>query len=138
MLAIDAGEARPGHALKGDATTDPSFGCPGPVDRRRPTRDHAIAEGFLTVDAGTVIATHLNQLLGERPQDLLGPDEVKALIDALKEHSAGLVETIYSAAAVAGRADPLAACTAGRPHPDRPPAADPLQPLPRGAADRRP
>jgi flagellar biosynthesis protein FlhA len=40
-------------------------------------RDHAIAEGFLTVDARTVIATHLNQLLGERPQAMLGPDEVR-------------------------------------------------------------
>jgi flagellar biosynthesis protein FlhA len=42
-----------------------------------------------------VIATQLNQLLSERPQALLGPDEVKALLDAVKEHSAGLVETVH-------------------------------------------
>jgi flagellar biosynthesis protein FlhA len=96
ILAIDAGEARPTHTLRGDATRDPSFGCPALwID---PTmRDHAVAEGFLTVDAGTVIATHLNQLLSERPQDLLGPDQVKALIDGVREHSAGLVETIHPA-----------------------------------------
>jgi flagellar biosynthesis protein FlhA len=94
VLAIDAGEVRPGHTLKGEATRDPSFGCPALwIDPAQ--RDHATAEGFLTVDAGTVIATHLNQLLSERPQDLLGPDEVKALLDALKEHAAGLVETIH-------------------------------------------
>jgi flagellar biosynthesis protein FlhA len=58
-------------------------------------RDQAIAEGFLTVDASTVIATHLNQLLADRPQELLGPDEVRALIDGVKEHSSGLVETIH-------------------------------------------
>lgn len=93
VLAIDVGEARPGHTLKGEPTVDPSFGCPALwIDGA--LRDHAIAEGFLTVDAGTVIATHLNQLLGERPHDLLGPDEVKALVDALKQDSAGLVETI--------------------------------------------
>ena len=96
ILAIDAGEARPNHALRGEATRDPSFGCPALwIDPG--ARDHAIAEGFLTVDAGTVIATHLNQLLAERPQDLLGPDEVKTLIDGVKEHSAGLVETIHPA-----------------------------------------
>jgi flagellar biosynthesis protein FlhA len=96
ILAIDAGEARANHTLKGEATRDPSFGCPALwIDPA--ARDHAIAEGFLTVDAGTVIATHLNQLLAERPQDLLGPDEVKTLIEGVKERSAGLVETIHPA-----------------------------------------
>ncbi|HEX8057423.1 MAG TPA: flagellar biosynthesis protein FlhA, partial [Novosphingobium sp.] len=94
ILAINAGEAREGHQLKGQETWDPSFGCPAIwVD---PTaRDHAIAEGFLTVDASTVIATHLNQMLSERPQTLLGPDEVRSLLDSVKEHAAGLVETVY-------------------------------------------
>jgi flagellar biosynthesis protein FlhA len=94
ILAIDAGEAREGHQLSGDETWDPSFGCPS-IWIEPAARDHAIAEGFLTVDASTVIATHLNQLLSERPQALLGPDEVRALLDAVKEHSAGLVETVH-------------------------------------------
>ena len=94
VLAIDAGEARAGHALAGEATRDPSFGCPA-LWIEPAQRDLAIAEGFLTVDASTVIATHLNQLLAARPHELLGPDEVKALLDAVKEHSAGLVETIH-------------------------------------------
>lgn len=94
VLAIDAGEANLNHALRGEACFDPSFGCPALwVDPA--ARDHATAEGFLTVDPGTVIATHLNQLLSARPQDLLGPDQVRALIEALKDHSAGLVETVY-------------------------------------------
>jgi flagellar biosynthesis protein FlhA len=73
----------------------PSFGCPrcGSI---RPA-DHAIAEGFLTVDAGTVIATHLNQLLGERPQAMLGPDEVRDP-RRVRQRSAGLVETIHQSA----------------------------------------
>jgi flagellar biosynthesis protein FlhA len=96
ILAIDAGEARRDHALIGEETRDPSFGCPA-IWIDPGSRDHAIAEGFLTVDASTVIATHLNQLLAERPHELLGPDEVKALVDSIKEHSAGLIETIYPA-----------------------------------------
>jgi len=93
ILAIDVGEARENHGLSGEATIDPSFGCPALwIDPAQ--RDQAVAEGFLTVDPGTVIATHLNQLLGERPQALLGPDEVRAILDGVKEHSAGLVETV--------------------------------------------
>ncbi|MDE2412510.1 MAG: flagellar biosynthesis protein FlhA, partial [Sphingomonadales bacterium] len=94
ILAIDAGEARAEHRLSGEATTDPSFGCPALwIDPAQ--RDHAVAEGFLTVDASTVIATHLNQLLGDRPQALLGPDEVRAILDAVKGHAASLVEAVY-------------------------------------------
>jgi len=94
ILAIDAGEARSNHTLRGEATRDPSFGCPALwIDPAQ--RDHAIAEGFLTVDASTVIATHLNQLLSERPQELLGPDEVKTLVEAVKERACSLVETIH-------------------------------------------
>ncbi len=94
ILAIDAGEAREGHGIQGEPTTDPSFGCPA-LWIEAAQRDSAIAQGFLTVDASTVIATQLNQLLSERPQALLGPDEVRAILDGVKENSAGLVETIH-------------------------------------------
>ncbi|MEO0032278.1 MAG: hypothetical protein RIS94_2036 [Pseudomonadota bacterium] len=94
ILAINVGEANPDHGLRGQETRDPSFGCPA-IWIEATQRDQAIAEGFLTVDAGTVIATHLNQLLGDRPQMLLGPDEVRAILDNVRERAAGLVETIY-------------------------------------------
>uniref|UniRef100_UPI003862115D flagellar biosynthesis protein FlhA n=1 Tax=Novosphingobium sp. TaxID=1874826 RepID=UPI003862115D len=91
VLAIDAGEVRDGAQLDGEATVDPSFGCPA-LWIAPAQRDLAIAEGYLTVDASTVIATQLNQLIAERPQVLFGPDELKAILDAVKEQSAGLVE----------------------------------------------
>ncbi|MDE2563879.1 MAG: FHIPEP family type III secretion protein [Sphingomonadales bacterium] len=94
VLAIDAGEAREGHGLSGEATVDPSFGCPA-LWIPAAERDRAVAEGFLAVDASTVIATHLNQVLSERPQDLIGPDEVRAILDTVKERAPGLVETIH-------------------------------------------
>jgi flagellar biosynthesis protein FlhA len=34
-------------------------------------------------------------LLGERPQALLGPDEVRAILDGVRQRAAGLVETIH-------------------------------------------
>ena len=50
--------------------------------------DAATGAGFLVVDAGTVVATHLNQQLGANASDLLGPDEVQSLLDGLKERAA--------------------------------------------------
>ena len=94
VLAIDSGEVRSGSNLPGEPTLDPSFGCRALwIDAAQ--RDLAIAEGYLTVDASTVVATQLNQLLGDRPQALFGPDEMKDILDAVKDHSAGLVETLH-------------------------------------------
>ena len=94
LLAIDAGDVREGHLLQGEATTDPSFGCPAlwikPNDR-----DRAIAEGFLTVDPATVIATQLNQVLTAKAEHLLGPEEVRTILDAVSEKAPGLVEALY-------------------------------------------
>ena len=94
ILAIDTGDVAPGASLSGVETRDPSFGCPA-LWIGEHERELAIAEGYLTVDPSTVIATHLNQLLSVRGDLLLGPEEVRALLDALRERSAGLVEAIH-------------------------------------------
>ncbi|MEQ8411692.1 MAG: flagellar biosynthesis protein FlhA [Erythrobacter sp.] len=99
LLAIDAGEVRgePPYTalgLKGEPTRDPSFDCPALwIDPG--ARDLAVAEGFLAVDASTVIATHANQVLAEAAPQLLGPGEVQDLLDALKDISPALVEAIH-------------------------------------------
>jgi flagellar biosynthesis protein FlhA len=95
VLAIDAGDVlSSGVALAGESTRDPSFGCPAVwIDKAQ--KDHAIADGYLTVDAGTVVATHLNQLLAMQPEQLLGPDQVHDLLMSVKEHASQLVETVY-------------------------------------------
>jgi flagellar biosynthesis protein FlhA len=93
LLAIDAGEVRPGHGLTGEATRDPSFDCPA-LWIAPAARDHAIAEGFLVVDPATVIATHANQRLLAEAHQLLGPDEVRAWVEGVKAHSPALVEAV--------------------------------------------
>jgi len=93
ILAIDTGQVGRESLLQGDATHDPSFGCPALwVDPGQ--RDLAVAEGYLVVDAESVVATHVNQLLSARPQQLLGPDQVRELLDTVKERHSQLVETI--------------------------------------------
>jgi flagellar biosynthesis protein FlhA len=94
LLAIDTGEVRPNHGLTGEATRDPSFDCPALwIDPA--LRDHAVAEGFMAVDPSTVIATHANQALLAHAQELLGPEEVRELLDAIKERAPALVEAVH-------------------------------------------
>lgn len=98
LLAIDAGDVRPGPyanlGLTGEATHDPSFDCPALwIDPA--LRDHAVAEGFLVVDPATVIATHTQQALLAEAHALLGPEEVREWIDALKSRAPALVEAVY-------------------------------------------
>ena len=91
MLALDTGQAY--GDLSGKKAKDPTFGLDAtwiPAG----DADAATGAGFLVVDAGTVMATHLNHVLGANATDLLGPDEVQSLLDGLKERAAQLVATL--------------------------------------------
>jgi len=94
LLAIDAGDVRPGHGLSGEPTRDPSFDCPA-LWITPSARDHAVAEGFLVVDPASVIATHANQALLAEAHQLLGPDEVREWVDGLKARAPALVEAVH-------------------------------------------
>ncbi|QNE32808.1 flagellar biosynthesis protein FlhA [Sphingomonas sp. NBWT7] len=91
MLALDTGTGF--GDLKGKKAKDPTFGldatwiAPGDADA-------ATGAGYLVVDSGTVIATHLNHALGQNAADLLGADEVQALLDGLKERNPQLVASL--------------------------------------------
>jgi flagellar biosynthesis protein FlhA len=91
MLALDTGQAV--GRLNGKPAKDPTFGLDA-VWISSNDADAATAAGYMVVDAGTVIATHLNHLLGSHAADLLGPDEVQSLLDRLKESAAQLVASL--------------------------------------------
>lgn len=94
ILAIDAGDVVGRHGIRGEEVRDPSFDCPA-LWIEEASRDLAISEGFLTVDASTVLATHVNQILLMHSSKLLGPEQVRELIDNAKQHNPGLIEAIY-------------------------------------------
>ena len=91
MLALDTGQAV--GSLMGKTTKDPTFGLDATWIAKGDA-DAATGMGFLVVDPGTVIATHLNHLLGANAAELLGPDEVQSLLDGLKEKSPSLVASL--------------------------------------------
>ena len=79
--------------LPGQPTTDPAFGLPA-VWIDAGLRDEAQNLGYTVVDAGTVVATHLNHLVTTHASELLGRLEVQALLDHLGKETPKLVEDL--------------------------------------------
>lgn len=90
-LAINPGQVH--GVLRGTPTRDPAFGMEAlwiePL-----LRDEAQALGYTVVDIGTVIATHLSQVLKNHAHELLGHEEVQQLLDRLAKSDAKLVENL--------------------------------------------
>ena len=90
-LAINPGQVY--GELDGVVTKDPTFGLDAVwIDPSQ--RDDAQAMGFTVVDCGTVIATHLSQLLKNQAHELIGQDGVQQLLDKLAQTSPKLVENL--------------------------------------------
>jgi len=91
FLAINPGRAL--GTLPGTPTRDPAFGLPAVwVDQA--SREQAITMGYTVVDAGTVIATHISSIVQAHAAELLGREEVQALLDHLGKESPKLVEDL--------------------------------------------
>ncbi|SFN33652.1 flagellar biosynthesis protein FlhA [Nitrosospira briensis] len=90
-LAINPGSV--GGTLPGLATTDPAFGLPA-VWIEAHQREQAQMLGYTVVDAGTVVATHLNHLVHGHAAELLGRTEVQQLLDRLAKESPKLIEDL--------------------------------------------
>lgn len=104
MLGVTVGEAEISHddelainpgqvfgKLEGVVTTDPAFGLDA-VWIKPGQREHAQTLGYTVVDAATVVATHLSQLLTNSAHQLLGYEEVQQLLDMLAKNNPKLVE----------------------------------------------
>jgi flagellar biosynthesis protein FlhA len=90
-LAINPGMAS--GTLPGLVTTDPAFGLPATwIDGA--LREQAQGMGYTVVDAGTVVATHLNHIITSHASELLGRTEVQALLDHLGKEVPKLLEDL--------------------------------------------
>ncbi|VVD62699.1 flagellar biosynthesis protein FlhA [Pandoraea iniqua] len=91
LLAIDPGQVS--APLQGTPTRDPAFGLPATwIDVGQ--RDQAQAYGYTVVDAGTVVATHLNHLINGHAHELLGRQEVQQLIERIGKDAPKLIEDL--------------------------------------------
>jgi flagellar biosynthesis protein FlhA len=90
-LAINPG--RVFGTLQGRETRDPAFGLEA-VWIEPSQRDHAQTLGFTVVDASTVVATHLSEILQSHAHELIGHEEVQQLLDMLGRSAPKLVEDL--------------------------------------------
>ncbi len=91
LFAIDPGHAQ--QKLSGQQTVDPAFGLTAYwIDTNQ--RDHAQSVGYTVVDAATVMATHLHQLMQSHAARLLGRGEVQQLLDHANRHANKLGEEV--------------------------------------------
>jgi len=90
-LAINPGQVF--GPLEGMATQDPAFGLDA-VWVETHKKDQAQTLGYTVVDASTVVATHLNQLLGKHAHELIGHEDVQKMLDRLGKVSPKLAEEL--------------------------------------------
>lgn len=88
-LAINPGQVY--GKLDGIETRDPAFGLEA-VWIAPELREHAQTLGYTVVDAATVVATHISQILTNNAAKLLGYEEVQQLMDMLTKYSPKLVD----------------------------------------------
>jgi flagellar biosynthesis protein flhA len=89
----------PGNAdgeLSGIDTVEPSFGLPAKwIDSKE--REKAEIYGYTVVDPPSIIATHLTEIIKRYAHELIGRQDVKMLIDNLKETQPSLVDEVTPA-----------------------------------------
>ena len=91
FLAINPGRVL--GQLPGAPTKDPTFGLPA-VWIDSSLREQAQTYGYTVVDASTVIATHLSQILQTHAADLLGREETQQLLDHVAKEIPKLTEEL--------------------------------------------
>jgi flagellar biosynthesis protein FlhA len=79
--------------LQGISTRDPAFGMDA-VWIEPAQREHAQSLGYTVVDASTVVATHLSQLIAQHAHEILGHEETQNLLTNLAKTAPKLVEDL--------------------------------------------
>jgi flagellar biosynthesis protein FlhA len=91
LLAMDPRGGVP--ALPGERTTEPAFGLPALwIDPAQ--REEALIRGCTVVDAPSVLATHLTELVRESMAELLSYAETQKLVDDLPREQQKLVSDL--------------------------------------------
>ncbi|HZJ76148.1 MAG TPA: flagellar biosynthesis protein FlhA, partial [Oscillospiraceae bacterium] len=93
-LAMNPGTAD--EEIEGIDTIEPAFGLPAKWINEE-EREKAEIFGYTVVDPPSIIATHLTEVVKEYAHELLGRQDVKKLIDNVKENHPALVEELVPA-----------------------------------------
>jgi len=91
FLAMDPGTSS--GEIEGIDTVEPAFGLPAKwiTDKER---EKAEVLGYTVVDPPSIIATHLTEIIKNNSSELLSRQDVKVLIDNVKEEHPALVDEL--------------------------------------------
>ena len=79
--------------IKGEPTTDPTFGLPA-IWINEDQRVDAERAGYAVVDAPTIVATHLTDILSSHAHEILSREGVAAIIDELSKTNKVVVKEV--------------------------------------------
>jgi flagellar biosynthesis protein FlhA len=91
LLAMDPGDAA--GTLQGIRTREPAFGLDA-VWVHESVRAEAESLGYTVVDVESVIVTHLTEVIRQHAAELLTRQDVRALLDNLKQTNAAVVDEV--------------------------------------------
>ena len=77
--------------MPGEQTVDPAFGLDA-IWIESALKEQAQIQGFTVVEASTVVATHLNHLIGQYASELFGRQEAQQLLDRVSQEMPELTE----------------------------------------------
>ncbi|WP_342753683.1 flagellar biosynthesis protein FlhA [Pantoea sp. MBD-2R] len=103
-VEIGSGDAYPGRwmainpgtaagTLPGEVTVDPAFGLSA-IWIDSALKEQAQIQGFTVVEASTVVATHMNHLIGQYASELFGRQEAQQLLDRVTQEMPKLTEDL--------------------------------------------
>jgi flagellar biosynthesis protein FlhA len=90
-LAMDPGTVA--KKIRGIETVEPAFGLPA-LWITESQKESAELAGYTVVELPAVLATHITELIKRHAHDLLTRQDVKNLVDTVKEHNAAVVEEL--------------------------------------------
>ncbi|MCA9152920.1 MAG: FHIPEP family type III secretion protein, partial [Planctomycetales bacterium] len=91
MLAISPGENA--EQLDGEETQDPAFGLPARWIASH-LQQRAEMKGYTVVDCSTVMITHLGEILRKYAHELLSREDLRKILDRVREHSPTIVDEL--------------------------------------------
>lgn len=91
LLCMDPSNGE--YGIEGIKTVEPAFGLPA-IWINKDSREEAEIKGLTVVDPTTVMVTHLTETIKNNSYQLLGRQEVKMIVDSVKEKYNAVVEEL--------------------------------------------
>ena len=90
-LAMNSGTVF--EEMSGIDTVEPAFGLPA-IWIPESDREQAELNGYTVVDAVSVLATHITEVIKAHASEILGRQETQNLVDSIKDNNASVVEEL--------------------------------------------